>query len=260
MAEKYKELKYVAEDETDEQGKKARTNKPLIRKILLAFNMITYINSKNSEIRFPFFRFKINVNKSLEKQDWDLEHIHPQNSNVPEDKEEIVDYFKIMEEYFYVGETEEEKEALKELKEQKEKFYGEGNNFDKEEFADVYRKVNNAYGDVMITKDKQIGNLVLLSAEINRGYKNAPFRVKRDIIIKRDKNGEFIPICTKNAFLKYYSDTNRNKDGDNNSNGENCNAQTNKWTTSDRDQCFEKLVQGIVEYFDKVEEEYDSKE
>ena len=30
--------------------------------------------------------------------------------------------------------------------------------------------------------------------------------MKRKIIIKNDKNGTFIPICTKNLFLKYYSE------------------------------------------------------
>ena len=49
-----------------------------------------------------------------------------------------------------------------------------------------------------------LGNLTLLNAEINRGYGNSLFVTKRKEIINKDKEGCFIPICTKNIFLKYY--------------------------------------------------------
>jgi len=53
--------------------------------------------------------------------------------------------------------------------------------------------------------DDGIGNLTLLDAQTNRSYKNAPFEEKHRIIIEREKNGLFVPLCTKNAFLKVYS-------------------------------------------------------
>ena len=49
------------------------------------------------------------------------------------------------------------------------------------------------------------GNLTLLDSVTNRGYGNAFFSIKRKTIIENDKKGTFIPICTKNLFLKYYS-------------------------------------------------------
>lgn len=55
--------------------------------------------------------------------------------------------------------------------------------------------------------DDSIGNLTLLSADINRSYKNKPFSEKRKEIRNRDANGMFIPVCTKNVFQKQYSDT-----------------------------------------------------
>ena len=51
-----------------------------------------------------------------------------------------------------------------------------------------------------------IENLALLSTENNSSLSNGLFIEKRAKIIEMDKNGEFIPICTKNVFLKYYSD------------------------------------------------------
>ena len=49
-----------------------------------------------------------------------------------------------------------------------------------------------------------ISNLTLLDAKTNRSYGNALFSSKRRIIIERDTEGQFIPLCTKNVFMKYY--------------------------------------------------------
>jgi hypothetical protein len=50
-----------------------------------------------------------------------------------------------------------------------------------------------------------ICNLALLDAKTNRSYGNAFFPIKRKRIIENDRNGIFVPIATKNLFLKYYS-------------------------------------------------------
>ena len=55
--------------------------------------------------------------------------------------------------------------------------------------------------------DDSLGNLTLLSAEINRSYKDKPFHDKRNEIRNRDSRGMFIPVCTKNLFHKQYSET-----------------------------------------------------
>ena len=47
---------------------------------------------------------------------------------------------------------------------------------------------------------------MLLNASINRSYGNAFFNKKRKKIIAQDQKGVFIPIVTKNVFMKYYSD------------------------------------------------------
>lgn len=50
-----------------------------------------------------------------------------------------------------------------------------------------------------------LSNLALLSFDDNAALNNSVFSVKRLIIIKKDRQGEYIPLCTKNVFLKYYS-------------------------------------------------------
>ncbi|MDE6780423.1 MAG: DUF262 domain-containing HNH endonuclease family protein [Ruminococcus sp.] len=76
---------------------------------------------------------------------------------------------------------------------------------------DIYKKEKwdiehiHATADSTDDPDDNIGNLTLLSAEINRSYQNAPFSEKRTVIIERDSKDMFIPICTKNIFLKQYT-------------------------------------------------------
>ena len=50
-----------------------------------------------------------------------------------------------------------------------------------------------------------IGNVTALNASINRSYGNAYYNTKRRRIIEEDLEGTYIPIVTKNIFLKYYS-------------------------------------------------------
>ena len=50
-----------------------------------------------------------------------------------------------------------------------------------------------------------IANLALLDASDNAALSNSAFDVKRNKIVKMDKEGRFIPFCTKMVFLKYYS-------------------------------------------------------
>jgi len=65
---------------------------------------------------------------------------------------------------------------------------------------DYYSKKSNVETDI-----NDLSNLVLLDSGTNRSYKNAVFPVKRKIITNKEKEGTFIPICTKNVFLKYYT-------------------------------------------------------
>lgn len=51
-----------------------------------------------------------------------------------------------------------------------------------------------------------LGNMALLSRPDNSALNNSIFPVKRDHIVMLEKNGSFIPPCTRNVFLKFYSD------------------------------------------------------
>jgi len=76
---------------------------------------------------------------------------------------------------------------------------------------DIYKKEKwdiehiHATADETDEPDDSLGNLTLLDAETNRSYKDSPFSEKRRIIIDRESKGLFVPLCTKNVFLKVYS-------------------------------------------------------
>lgn len=75
-------------------------------------------------------------------------------------------------------------------------------------FVVLFDEVTEHFNKYMNDNDDVDGvsNLALLDEKTNKGYKNAAFPLKRKCIIDLDKEGGFVPICTKNVFLKYFSD------------------------------------------------------
>ena len=157
-----------------------------IKNVLLLFNVISLVANEKSNLRFPFDRFKI--------EKWDIEHIHAVNSEMPNDTKHRFDWLKAaQDEIDDVTISDKIKEFIK-------------NDLisDDNAFAALYDEILTTYGDNEDIND--ISNLTLLDAATNRSYKNAIFPMKRKIILKNDREGTFIPICTKNVFLKYYSE------------------------------------------------------
>lgn len=56
-----------------------------------------------------------------------------------------------------------------------------------------------------------IGNMALLNSSDNAALNNSTFDVKRNVIVEMDKNGQYIPFCTKMVFLKYYTPSEENQ-------------------------------------------------
>jgi hypothetical protein len=74
------------------------------------------------------------------------------------------------------------------------------------EFDELYDRVRTFFKEDNKTEEKNdISNLALLDAYTNRSYGNSFFPIKRRRIIENDSKGIFVPITTKNVFLKYYS-------------------------------------------------------
>lgn len=197
-----------------------------IRKVLLLFNILTVLQDKKSDMRFPFNKYKVGK--------WDIEHVCSQTDKLITDEKQRRLWITDMFEYFVGSSSEEDIENyLYNLKYQIEQYDDSSDIQDRAnclslqseldvvttilklsktegkinntEFDEAFKKVQSLFKEDMITDKDSIANLALLDQETNRSYGNAYFPVKRKRIISNDKKGVFVPIATKNLFLKYYS-------------------------------------------------------
>jgi uncharacterized protein with ParB-like and HNH nuclease domain len=190
-----------------------------IKRTLLLFNIITIVKNKKSNIKFQFDRFK--------KERWDIEHIHSTTENMPITPDTQKDWLKFLKE-FLLG-----KEEFIDLYNQINLFDVQEKEF--EEFETLYNKIISTFTDNEDNGYNKNGlsNLTLLDANTNRSYKNAIFPIKRNTIISKDLEGVFIPNCTKNVFLKYYSTDI---------------SQMNFWGGNDRKDYYNNIITTITEY------------
>lgn len=161
-------------------------NRKDIENILLFFNIATILNNKSSNIRFSFSEFTT--------KRWSLEHIHAQNDKGLKDKKAQDAWLENMKKYI-----EEDEDAIK------KKIDSFIKGIKNSHFSELQTQILNRFGDEELLDMHGIENLALLTTKNNSSLSNGPFIEKREKIIEMDKDGEFIPICTKNVFLKYYT-------------------------------------------------------
>lgn len=165
--------------------------------ILHLFNIATYYIS-DFNYRFPFDKLKT--------QTWSLEHIHAQSADKFSKKQEFIDWLEdiqsLLEDITNNVKLNESKSLLEELKTKELREI-------KDKLLDFYNRLSN-----VLNKDN-IDNLCLLDTRTNSTLGNNNFKNKRKLILEIDGSGEveiekekvkvFIPITTKNVFLKYYN-------------------------------------------------------
>lgn len=179
---------------------RSAASKKQIVSILLLFNIASLLANNKTNARFQFDRFKA--------ESWDVEHIRSVASEIPQSKSHQKVWLDTTIEYLCGVDRETpsyaDEELQKLLLEAKEVQATEP--FDSALFEDLFDRINDIFApDGDEETDHSIGNLALLDRSTNRSYKNAIFPVKRNRIIALDKTAMFVPVCTKNAFLKYYS-------------------------------------------------------
>lgn len=192
-----------------------------IRKVLLFFNLFTMVQSK-TDSRFSFKQYK--------DLKWDIEHIHARATD---------------EEIRRIQDPNKRSEFLEALKKQFVEIKDDvtvqeiddfittkvlPGSINEDAFFDFCYKVTEKYGGDF--DENSIGNLTLLDAETNRAYHNDLYPIKRNKIIERDKGEVFIPVCTKNVFLKMYSSSLSNM---------------MKWTKDDAEDYLKAMKKALVE-------------
>jgi len=160
-----------------------------IKKILLLFNIAIILNNKDSYIRFSFDKFN--------QENWSLEHIHAQQDKGLQSFEAKKSWLKDAKEQIKKIDISNKKEILNKI----DKLLSI-EKIEDEKFQDIQTTIVKLFGEDDI---HTIDNLALLSIGVNSSLSNSIFPIKRQILKQKDTTGEFIPICTKNVFLKYYS-------------------------------------------------------
>ncbi len=171
-----------------------------IWKLLLLFNVISvYKNGGHS--RFPFNEFKT--------EKWSLEHIHAQHSEKLNKKEQWITRLKenieSIKEYVKVQTDDEKKQRANKVSNKIEKELEDEESITRESFT----KLDDEYVSSIFGNESSsihtLSNMALLQVEANSALNNSTFDVKRRKIIEFDKDGVYIPYCTRMVFLKYYT-------------------------------------------------------
>jgi len=193
-----------------------------VRSVLLLHNILTIVNQnktleENSKYKLPvFYKFAFHLFK---QEDWDVEHIDSNTENQLEDAKSQKEWLKTT----VVGGV---LNSNNQLKNDIKKFINLKVNENGPNFKELHDKIIaleiDEYDKLDDEEKDKIWNLALLDASTNRSYGNSIFSSKRRAIIGKDQgksisiNDElepkviegqiaFIPPCTKNVFLKYYS-------------------------------------------------------
>lgn len=202
--------------------------------VLLIFNIAVYELS-DFNYRFPFDKLKT--------QKWSLEHIHAQNAEGFTTEKEFKDWQDDLEHLSDMLAQGEKKLLHQKLQAAQNDIANlNGKAFTpeiKNQLKEVTQLVDN------YTQSHHISNLCLLDGKSNSALNNLRFRDKRSKILEIDGQGSvvidakriktFIPIGTKNVFLKYYSkDPNM--------------IQFTHWGSRDRDEYLEIIRTTIKTY------------
>jgi len=164
-----------------------------IRSLLLLFNIATLLDNHRSNIRFQFDSFK--------REQWDIEHVRSVTDDQPQRHHERVEWMKHSLGFFKSQDLEGE------LRQDIQSFVSLPQGDDANAaFEPLYERVLKFFHESDGEEtDHGIGNLTLLDSSTNRSYKNAVYAVKRKRILELDQAGIFVPLCTRNVFLKCYS-------------------------------------------------------
>jgi len=170
-----------------------------IEKLLLLFNVETIRQKSDETMRFSFDKHK--------QENWSLEHIHAQQSQGLNKKEQWVKWLNLHKKSLLnIGE--EVNNAL--IQEIDNAVNDE--NLKGEKFAELFEKVTNILSEAgSIEYTHSLSNMALLGQSDNSALNNSTFDVKRNKILEMDKTSDYIPECTRRVFLKYYTPSESNQ-------------------------------------------------
>lgn len=169
-------------------------NNSEIHKVLTLFNIVTVMNAPNSTMRYPFTLHK------QTKGGWSLEHIHAQKSEGLNTVEQWRSWLEAHKEVLDDSNNEQWEQLSLEITEALKE------DITQEIFDKFFERVRTELSDKgNIEQLHGLENMALLGKDDNAALNNSMFAIKRRKILEMDRAGAYIPICTRNVFLKYYT-------------------------------------------------------
>lgn len=165
--------------------------------VLLLMNSETIRKLKNSSERYSF--------RAHASGQWSLEHIHAQNAEQLRTVEQWTSWLTLHR-FALAGLPLLTGDELAELQSRIDAALPE---IDESRFklleAEIAPLFSSTDPDESADDVHAITNMALLERGDNSALSNSVFEVKRLAVLERDRAGSFIPVCTRNVFLKYYT-------------------------------------------------------
>ncbi|MDE2823922.1 MAG: DUF262 domain-containing protein [Chloroflexota bacterium] len=192
-----------------------------VRSILLLFNLASLLQNRKSNMRFHFDAFK--------QESWDIEHIRSVNDDRPSRAHTQESWLRHCLEFLKTSEEPEGQSLAQRIAD-----YLDSEPSERPAFEVIDGEILSHFNEATEGPDHGLANLTLLDSRTNRAYQNAVFAVKRDILLKRDMSGTFVPLCTRNVFLKVYSSAV---------------ANAMFWTEKDAAEYIDAIITTLTEFF-----------
>lgn len=230
--------KYITKDAIDE----FEYSSEFVFRVLLLFNVECCRRGQN--LRFAFDLFK--------KGKWDVEHVDSQNDASLQEYDDRLRWLENV--HFILGlEHTERADELASSCQTLIDSFTVNRRVNIKQYSDFYQTINKFYAeesgeddtnvDLTTKKKDYLSNLTLLDSSTNREYKDAPFAYKRYCIVKYDRLGDrFIPLCTRNLFLKYYTDSDKDSSY----------LDMMRWNSADRRGYIKAIHEAVDPIFDAV--------
>lgn len=214
--------------------------------LLLFYNI--EVTRKQHEQRFPFYHYK--------HQKYSLEHIHAQNADkFDENKKEplqqfLEDHIDFLKQKYKLLESrndiDSQMEDLNSLIETCERFKENFANVSGKDLRDTIDKVLFVLSNLSVETDTsqkkdELSNMALLDQSHNSFLSASAFAYKRNKIMELDQKGDFIPVCTRRVFMKYYAKPANANDYSN---------QIYYWSKNDREAYLQDIENEVSHYID----------
>ena len=219
----------------DELNYNQSADKSTMEKLLLLFNVVSCMDEAQKAgsrlcERYSFARhfdknpveeekFHTPVTRKQDdetaaRQPWSLEHVNPQKEMrtlAGKQRSNRDDWFSWLEEHYkFLDAASEEKleGQYADLKFRTKQAIDAGKErMTEEQFKTLYTEIVSLFNAKFDPKAEHgLGNMALLRKGQNSSLGDSAFIVKRSKISQFISQGEFVPLCTRRVFLKYYTD------------------------------------------------------